>query len=103
MFAENAHSLLAHPHEWVRLAAAQLLGHIFSSLDAKKVAVAVASRHHSVSRRECGYFYHDTKQRIKSLVLDLCAQLHPCEVGAEFVEQVHVSSSYTLVGKCWLL
>lgn len=95
MFAENIHSLLAHPHEWVRLAAAQLLGHVFSSLNARKVAVAVASRHHCISREECGYFYHDTRQRIKSLVLDLCAQLQPSDVGAELVEQVYASSSYT--------
>lgn len=92
MFTENAHGLLAHPHEWVRLAAAQLLGHIFSSLDANRVAAAVSS-HHSVSRQECGYFYCDTKQRLKSLVLDLCAQLQSCEVGMELVEQVHANIS----------
>jgi len=87
--AENAQGLLAHPHEWVRLAAAQLLGHIFCSLNVNKVAVAVASRHHNVSRNECGYFYRESKQRLKSLVLDLCAQLQPHEVRAELVEQVH--------------
>jgi hypothetical protein len=87
--AENAQGLLAHPHEWVHLAAAQLLGHIFCSLNVNKVAVAVASGHHSVSRNECGYFYHESKQRLKSLVLDLCAQLQPHEVTAELVEQVH--------------
>jgi len=87
--AENAQSLLAHPHEWVRLAAARLLGHIFCSLNVNKVAAAVASRHHSVSRNECGYFYRESKQRLKSLVLDLCAQLQPREVTAELVEQVH--------------
>jgi len=87
--AENVQGLLSHPHEWVRLAAAQLLGHIFSSLNVNKVAVAVASRHHSVSRNECGYFYRESKQRLKSLVLDLCAQLQPHEVRAELVEQVH--------------
>ncbi|PNF32118.1 hypothetical protein B7P43_G02845 [Cryptotermes secundus] len=85
--AETAQGLLAHPHEWVRLAAAQFLGHMFSSLDVKKVAAAVSS-HHSVSRKECGYFYHHTKQRLKSLVLDFCAQLQPCDIGAELVEQV---------------
>jgi hypothetical protein len=86
--AENAQGLLAHPHEWVRLAAAQLLGHMFSTLNTNKVAVAVASIHHSVSRNECGYFYRESKQRLKSLVLDLCAQLQPHEVTAELVEQV---------------
>ncbi|XP_069689745.1 small subunit processome component 20 homolog isoform X2 [Periplaneta americana] len=85
--AENAHNLLAHPHEWIRFAAAQLLGHIFSSLDARKVAEASSGRN-TVSRNECGYFYNDTKQRLKSLILDFCAQLQPCEVGPELVEQV---------------
>jgi U3 small nucleolar RNA-associated protein 20 len=87
--AENAQGLLAHPHEWVRLAAAQLLGHIFSSLNVNKVAAAVASSHHSVSRNECGYFFRNSKQRLKSLVLDLCAQLQLREVTTELVEQVH--------------
>jgi U3 small nucleolar RNA-associated protein 20 len=102
VFTETAQGLLAHPHEWVRLAAAQLFGHIFSSLDVKKVAAAV-SDHHSVSRSECGYFYHHTKQRLRSLVLDFCAQLQPCDVGAELVEQVHPRGSCALRSNSWTL
>jgi hypothetical protein len=92
VFTGIAHSLLAYRHEWVRIAAAELLDNMFRSLDVKKVAAAV-SDHHSVSGSECGYFYHHTKRRLKSLVLDLCAQLQPSDVRAELVEQVQPTSS----------
>ncbi|PSN56059.1 hypothetical protein C0J52_11812, partial [Blattella germanica] len=85
---ENCQVLLAHPHEWVRLASAQLLGHLFSSLDADKVAKAALSENHEFSRIECGYFYSDAKFKLKSLILDLCAQLQPCELSSDLIEQV---------------
>ena len=87
---ENCQVLLAHPHEWVRLAAAQFLGYIFSSLDPDMVAKTALCGNRQFSKAECRYFYDDTRHKLKSLILDLCAQLHPSDIGPDLVEQVRV-------------
>ncbi|KAJ9589485.1 hypothetical protein L9F63_017302 [Diploptera punctata] len=94
---ENCQVLLAHPHEWVRLAAAQVLGYVFSSLDANKVAKLALSTDEKPSRSECGYFYTDLKFKLKSLILDLCAQLQPADISASLIEQVRKIYDKTVV------
>ncbi|XP_068083874.1 small subunit processome component 20 homolog [Anabrus simplex] len=83
--AENAEFLLAHPHEWVRLAAAQLLGFVFGSMDIHKVAAA--ARNTTPLIRD-GYLMVNTRKKLRSLVLDLCAQLQSLCVGQELIDQV---------------
>ncbi|KAJ8865827.1 hypothetical protein PR048_033349 [Dryococelus australis] len=82
--ADSAESFLAYSHEWVRLAAAQLLGHVFSSLDPDAVAAAVAQP----SREMGGYLMRQTSGKVRSLVLDLCAVLQLDSMAPELVDQV---------------
>ncbi|XP_015598459.1 small subunit processome component 20 homolog [Cephus cinctus] len=85
-FAEHSQSLLAHPHLWIRLAACQLLGFILAALDIDLVA------EHLKKPDQCdpdsGYIYCDPINTIRSLVLDLAAQLHPEMTFEELADQV---------------
>ena len=85
---EHCQNLLGHPHEWVRLAAAQFLTTILSSIDASALGEA-ASKVGDAEDEKLGYFKTDTRQRLKSLTLDLAAQLVPgAEVREELLMQV---------------
>lgn len=83
--ANHVQTLLAHPHEWVRLAASQFLGYVLSSLN-------LTNLEELVLRNQSGdtamFLHADPKNSIKSLALDLCAQLQPGAVKTEFAEQL---------------
>ncbi|KAF5307845.1 hypothetical protein FQR65_LT18317 [Abscondita terminalis] len=74
---------VGYPHEWVRLGAAQFLGFVLSSLDVDKLSRLVLAK----EVEESGYLYSAPELTIKSLTLDLCAQLQP-DVKDELAEQV---------------
>ncbi|XP_063244418.1 small subunit processome component 20 homolog [Bacillus rossius redtenbacheri] len=76
--ADSAQSFLGHPHEWVRLAAAQALGHVFGSLDPAAVA----------ARPPAGGLAGQTRGRLRGLVLDLCAVLQWESSAPELCDQV---------------
>lgn len=84
MFSEYIQTLLSYPHEWVRLAAAQFLGFVLSSLDTEKLANLLVNN----TSEEMGYLYSNPCHGIKSLTLDLCGQLLPDGVKSELAEQV---------------
>ncbi|CAG9761397.1 unnamed protein product [Ceutorhynchus assimilis] len=76
-------TLLAYPHDWVRLSAAQFLGFILSSMDADKLATLLLN-----GESLAGYLFSDPENCIKSLTLDLCDQLQPGDINSDMAEQV---------------
>ncbi|KAL1130995.1 hypothetical protein AAG570_012235 [Ranatra chinensis] len=79
IIADNAHSLLAHPHEWVRFSSIQLLGLIVSKVPVADI-LAVAN---CESDETAGYLLNNTRYRLRTLVLDLSSQLFPGEFANE--------------------
>ncbi|XP_012255555.2 small subunit processome component 20 homolog [Athalia rosae] len=86
MLAAHSQSLLAHPHLWVRLAAAQLIGFILAATDADKVATLLENPSENVGRN--GFIYADPIPTLKSLALDLTAQLQPDLLFEDLADQV---------------
>lgn len=83
ILATHVQTLLAHPHEWVRLAAAQFLGFVVSSVDVDHLAELITTNH-----TEEGYLYSDPRNGVESLTLDLCSQLQPGSIREEFAQQI---------------
>ncbi|XP_046606050.1 small subunit processome component 20 homolog [Neodiprion virginianus] len=86
ILAAHSQSLLAHPHLWVRLAAAQLIGFILAAIDVEKVADALENPESYADQK--GYIYSDPVATMKSLALDLAAQLQPELVFEDLADQV---------------
>jgi len=84
--SEYSQSLLAHPHLWVRLAAAQLIGFILAALDVDKI-VELLNNSESDRVHE-GYMYSKPVDTLKSLILDLIAQLYPDMTFEQLTDQV---------------
>lgn len=80
--AYHSQTLLAYPHEWVRLAAAQFLGFILASIDVDNLATLLSAK-----KSKPGYLTIDPENCLKSLTLDLCDQLQP-GVKSDLAEQV---------------
>ncbi|XP_031840626.2 small subunit processome component 20 homolog [Nomia melanderi] len=83
--AEHCQSLLAHPHSWVRLAASQMIGFILAALDVDKVIDCL--KNPEKCDAESGYMYSDPAVIIRSLSLDLIAQLQPDTTFEELLDQ----------------
>ncbi|XP_075229923.1 small subunit processome component 20 homolog [Lycorma delicatula] len=88
--AVNSQKMLAHPHEWVRLSAAQLLGRIISVLNPEEVA-AIANGDKS---ERTGFLLNDVRDNIRSFTLDHCYQLSP---GVEIQEKLLMQCMKNLV------
>ena len=84
-FAEYCQSLLAHPHIWVRLAASQMIGFILAALDVEKIIDLLENP--EKNEMEIGYMYSDPVAVIRSLTLDLIAQLQPDVTFEELADQ----------------
>lgn len=82
--ATHVQTLLAHPHDWVRLAAAQFLGFVVASTDIDHLAGLLIRNDTS----EDGYLLSDPRSSIELLTLDLCSQLQPGSIREEFAQQV---------------
>ncbi|KAK2574916.1 hypothetical protein KPH14_002607 [Odynerus spinipes] len=85
-FAEHSQSLLAHPHMWVRLGATQLIGFILSVLDINKIVDLLENPEKELATD--GYIYSNPVETLKSLTLDLIAQLQPDLMFEELADQV---------------
>lgn len=83
---EHSQSLLAHPHIWVRLAAAQLIGFILTSVDVDKVAEFFNDP--TDDEDQDNYVYSRSADTLRSLILDLVAQLYPDMTFEELADQV---------------
>nr|CAI5867716.1 unnamed protein product [Callosobruchus analis] len=76
-------TLLSYPHEWVRLAAAQFLGYVLSTMDTECLAKLLLEQ----KTEDLGFLYSDPENSMKTLTLDLCDQLQP-GVTNQLAEQV---------------
>ncbi|KAG5310535.1 UTP20 protein, partial [Acromyrmex insinuator] len=85
-FAEYSQSLLAHPHLWIRLAAAQMIGFILTTLDVDKIVELINNPDNDKIYE--GYMYSKPVETIKSLILDLVAQLYPDMTFEQLADQV---------------
>lgn len=92
--AYESQKLLAYEHVWVRLNAAKAIDIILSRLDVERVQqTLVAGRTSVQDEDETGeshmdFIYSNPRQQLKSLCLDLCAQLLPEVTDAEMAAQV---------------
>jgi len=77
---------LAHPHIWIRLAAAQLIGFILTSLDIDKVTEFLNNPVNDETQEN--YVYSRSTDTLKSLILDLMAQLYPDMTFEALTDQV---------------
>lgn len=82
--SQYVQTLLGYPHEWVRISAAQFIGFVLSKLKIDHLSDLLVSQ----KCDEHGYLYSDPANTIKSLSLDLCAQLLPGHVKPEMAEQI---------------
>lgn len=82
--AVHIQSLLSYPHEWIRLSSAQFLGYVLSTIDIELLAKLLQSQ----DSTESGYLYSNPENWLKSLSLDLCAQLQPGGIKSDLAEQV---------------
>jgi hypothetical protein len=82
--------LVCHPHEWVRLGTAQLVGCIFAAVDPVTLAEAIATK----SDEAPGHliFKINPELALKTLVLDYCDMLQPGEMEELLVEQVTINT-----------
>lgn len=81
-FAKYAQSFLGYDHQWVRLAAAQFIGFVMTKLNTEYIAKLYLK-----NKTEPGYLSSMPREDIKSLTLDLCAQLQVDNVNEQIVEQ----------------
>lgn len=79
-------SLLAHAHLWVRLAATQFIGCVLASLDAEKLSKLLLNPENCDP--DDGYIYSDPIETIRSLILDMVAQLHPDVESEDLFNQI---------------
>jgi len=84
--SEYSQSLLAHPHLWVRLAAAQMIGFILTTLDVDKIVELINNPDNDKIYE--GYMYSKPVETVKSLILDLVAQLYPDMTFEQLADQV---------------
>lgn len=104
--AYEAQKLLAYEHVWVRLSAARALDNILARLDVDRVRDLLrtgrirqqeleenddnedADMTEDSATNRMDFIYADPRQQLKSLCLDLCAQLLPDATDEEMAAQV---------------
>lgn len=84
-FSEYSQYLLAHPHMWVRLAASQMIGFILAALDVDKIIDILENP--EKGEMETSYMYSEPTIVLKSLTLDLIAQLEPDMMFEDLADQ----------------
>ncbi|XP_052840785.1 LOW QUALITY PROTEIN: small subunit processome component 20 homolog [Drosophila gunungcola] len=87
--AYGCQRLLGHEHNWVRCNAAKLLTHILAHYDYTYVGQQLSGIKREEGAEQSLYFiYAQPAEDIKSLVLDLCAQVTPGETAQEMVDEL---------------
>lgn len=84
--AYESQKLLAHDHTWVRLNAMKILQNIIQSIDIEIVHNNIVNDERRES--QSNFIYANPEQEIKSLTLDLCAQLIPDQTDNEMATEV---------------
>ncbi|KAH8370516.1 hypothetical protein KR093_003840 [Drosophila rubida] len=82
--------LLAHEHNWVRCNAAKLLTQILAHYDYDYVGQQLVGvkLEHAADAKPLEFIYAQPAQDLKSLVLDLCAQVTPGETAQEMIDEL---------------
>lgn len=86
MLAYESQKLLAHDHIWVRLNALKILENVLQNIDVEAIQNGLITGQEL--QGETNYLYCNPEQEVKSLTLDLCAQLIPEETDKEMAELV---------------
>ncbi|XP_037815969.1 small subunit processome component 20 homolog [Lucilia sericata] len=89
--AYESQRLLAHEHNWVRCNAAKIISHIISGFDlpliGRKLA-QIVSEEDEKKRIKMDFIYLNPEYDIKSLVLDLCAQMIPGDTAQPMIDEI---------------
>ncbi|XP_033152449.1 small subunit processome component 20 homolog [Drosophila mauritiana] len=87
--AYGSQRLLNHDHNWVRCNAAKLLTHIVAHYDFAYIGQQLSGIKLEVgAKKELNFIYAQPAEDIKSLVLDLCAQVTPGETAQEMIDEL---------------
>ncbi|XP_030373639.1 small subunit processome component 20 homolog [Scaptodrosophila lebanonensis] len=87
--AYSCQRLLGHEHNWVRCNAAKLLTHILAYYDYAYVGQSlVGVKKEQEESKALEFIYARPAQDIKSLVLDLCAQVRPGDTAQEIIDEL---------------
>lgn len=84
--AYEAQKLLAYEHVWVRINAAKILGFILSQIDVDQLKLIFSAE--STKEPDFNYLYKNPSSELKSLCLDLCAQLIPEATDEDMADEV---------------
>ncbi|XP_073844467.1 small subunit processome component 20 homolog [Musca autumnalis] len=89
--AYESQRLLAHDHNWVRCNAAKIIGHILSGYDfeyiGRKLSQIDVEDGSNISNK-LDFIYLNPEYDIKSLILDLCAQMIPAETSQLMIDEI---------------
>lgn len=84
--AYESQKLLAYEHVWVRINAAKILGHILSQINLEQLKMSFFNG--ESSETELHFLYKNPSAELKSLCLDLCAQLIPEATDEDMADEV---------------
>ncbi|KAJ6643478.1 Small subunit processome component 20 like [Pseudolycoriella hygida] len=84
--AYEAQKLLGYEHVWVRINAAKILGFILSQIDLEQLKACFSDE--NAQDTELKFLYSNPSTELKSLSLDLCAQLIPDATDEEMADEV---------------
>ncbi|XP_061393934.1 small subunit processome component 20 homolog, partial [Musca vetustissima] len=90
--AYESQRLLAHDHNWVRCNAAKIIGHILSQYDfdyiGRKLSQTDVEEDSAKKSISLDFIYLNPQYDIKSLILDLCAQMMPGETSQLMIDEI---------------
>lgn len=87
--AYKSQKLLGYEHVWVRLNALKALQLIMRNIDSDEIQHKLITGKTKKNRsNQLDYLYTNSEQEIKSLTLDLCAQLIPEQTDKEMADEV---------------
>lgn len=88
--AYKSQQLLAHDHVWVRLNALKTLRLVLSQIDVDDIQRVLENGADTAKMQEnsLNYIYRDPAKELKSLILDLCAQMIPDQADKEMAQSV---------------
>ncbi|XP_076304449.1 small subunit processome component 20 homolog isoform X2 [Tachypleus tridentatus] len=81
---EHLQQYILHPHSWVRLAAAQLFGHLFAAYPVEEVVKSASTPDPKANE----FLLQDTRQKIRDLAADFCSQFQSIHLTETLAEQV---------------
>lgn len=86
--AYEAQKLLAYEHVWVRINAAKILGLILSQIDVEQLKLSFSADDTRLKEPDFNFLYKNPSAELKSLCLDLSAQLIPDATDEDMADEV---------------